>query len=459
MRTAPLALSALLFTLALSAHAQPVHRAQRDDGGQLTRLGGDGLDFALAGALDDAGALYLVGGTGSRWVRQTRCPPQDQPCARAFLLKLSPDGAPRWGRAISPSGRGSGASQIVMDAPRDRVLVAGTYRDPKGPARQINLFVAAYSLDGTLRWRRDFDAEDSRATALALRGLAVGPDGAVHLTGESDGQLAGAKHTGPAGAHNGWDVFVLKLDPKGQTAFARLYGVPDPRPAVQANDYSKGLAIGPDGRIYVSGITAGDLLRGTRRRAPRSFLLTLGADGGDPQIRHRATGDLTAGALAIDGTGRLYQLGQAAAGHTRVGRALGRGDLVLEALDARGGRRWSVRFGSPRRDQGAGLALGPDGHLYVGGLAGLSGAPDGLLYSFDVEGRLRWRRALATQAHDEAQGVAVSKAGVALIGWSAGDLRGLPGVSSARRHEPADGFALRYPLAGPEGAAVIADGE
>lgn len=457
MRTTLLTLfSAAVGLTGFTASAQPLYHTTQDDGGRVTTLGGEGLDFTLGGALDHQGHLYIVGSTGSRWVRQTRCAPEDQPCSRGFLLKLDVHGNPMWGRAISPSGRANGASEVVYDAIRDRVIVAGAYRPPNGPGFQVNVFVAAYTTEGKPIWRKDFDHTDSRSDRATVTDIALGPDGSIHLVGDTGGDIAGTSHTGKNynGAHNGWDVFVLKLTPKGEVAFSNIYGVPDPDPErvpTQFNDYGKGIAVDAEGRIYVNGTTDGDLIKRRKRKGHRAFLLTLDPKGKRAKAHYRALDDITPQHLTFDDDGHLYQLGLAQKGHRAIEGPLGAADLVLERISRTNSPQWSVRFGTPRREYGAGLVVGPDGHLYVGGAAGLHDKPDGLLYSFTTEGKMRWRRTVRSKGSDEPTSVTASLGGVALIGWTAGSLEGLPRAQGPARYEPADGVILRYPLSGPEG--------
>ena len=113
--------------------------AKFDSSGQLlysSYLGGSGVDFLRDLAVDEAGALYAVGGTESAdfpFVNANRSVLEGELertferrlSPEAFLVKISPDGsALEYSSFIGGNGDDEGAGGLVVEAP-DRVYVLG----------------------------------------------------------------------------------------------------------------------------------------------------------------------------------------------------------------------------------------------------------------------------------------------------------------------------------------------
>ncbi len=194
-----------------------------------------------------------------------------------------------------------------------------------------------------------------RAELNAPSGLALGPDGSLYIADARNGRVRrvtpdGIIDTvaggGPAGSHDTGDGGPAK------GAALALYLDPD------SGDVAGlvGLAVGPDGAVYVSDVVHGSV----RRIAPAfegisdSEILILSRDEKELYVfdgvgRHLKTLDAATGALVYrfvyDAAGRLTEVHDGAGAVTRVERKGGR----PVALVAPGGERTTLETGADGR--------------------------------------------------------------------------------------------------------------
>ncbi|MCB9525116.1 MAG: hypothetical protein H6702_17300 [Myxococcales bacterium] len=457
MRAFPAPLLILLSLLSTSlALGQDLLRGADPDGHPLLRYASPEIDQLEDAAPAPGGDLFIVGATASAWAGGPDCSAKDLICRAGFVARVSPTGQIRWRHRLTGTSRSNGATHVAWDAARRQVVVVAHERMERRDF-QVDLLVAAFDADGRPRWQRRFDRRDSRSDRMGAKGLALGPDGAVVIVGETGGDLAGAKHRGVAynGAHNGWDVFVLKLAADGRTVFSRMFGVPDPDPdrvPTQYNDYAQAVAVAADGGIWVVGQTDGDLLRGRKLKAWRSFTLRLDPAGRRPRATYAPNTEPLPVALSFGPQGQLYRLGLVTGGDVRpVEAPLGQADLVLERLSPAGRRQWAVRFGTDRREAAGGLAVAADGSVWVAAVHGLHDRPDAAAYRFSAEGRMLGRRPLDSPGSVEPTAVVPQGSTVWVAGIGGEALGGLPRVDRRHGYVPADGFLWGLP-AGLTGA-------
>ena len=286
-----------------------------------TTWGGTDSDVTEGAAVASDGSSYLVGFTRSFGVS-----------IKLFTVKFDGTGALAWQRTWDAPGEFVGdEGRDAAVAPDGSVYVTGiTFVDGN---RGLLL---KFGSDGTLLWQRVFGGNAHG------EGVAVGSDGSVYV--------AGALRD----AADAEDLFVIKLSPEGTLIWFKTWG------ATGVSEQAQGIAIGPDGNLYVAGV-------GPRPAEP--FLAQFDAV-----------------VLKIDPAGNLIWQ-----------RAFPGGDVT----DARGG-----------------IDVAPDGSVYVaGGFQGPSGssvANDGLILNVTSGGDLVWAR---RWENSFAEGVAVAPDGrILLIG-------------------------------------------
>ncbi len=174
----------------------------------------------------------------------------------------------------------------------------------------------------------------------------------------------------------GSDVFIAKYSSDGALFWARRGGG-------STNDSAAGIALGPDGSIYVSGDFAGtadfpsdvadvDL---TSAGARDGFVLKLTPNGSVVWARGMGgSGDDVASSVAVASDGTVYATGRFE-GNANFGAqplsAVGPIDAFVAKLDASGNGLWAERMGGINSAQGntigTGIATAPDGSVYVTG--------------------------------------------------------------------------------------------
>ena len=265
-----------------------------------TTWGGAANDVTEGAAVAPDGSSYLVGLTTSF----------GGSAPKLFTVKFDATGSLVWQRTWD------GPAQFSGDEGRDAavasdgaVYVTGsTFVDGNGA------LLLKFDSEGTLLWQRVFGGNASG------EGVVVGSDGSVYVTGA-------ARDAG--GADN---LFVARFSPEGTVVWFKEWGNDG------FSEQGQGIAIGPDGDVYVAGV------------APRPD---------DPfQFRFDAV------VLKIDPAGNLVWQ-----------RAFPDGDQT----DARGG-----------------IDVAPDGSVYVGGgFQGPSGSSfvnEGLMLNITSAGDLVWAR-------------------------------------------------------------------
>jgi uncharacterized delta-60 repeat protein len=267
-----------------------------------TTWGGADNDVTEGAAVASDGSSYLVGFTRSFG---------GDLAPKLFTVKFAADGSLEWQRTWDAPG------QFVGDEGRDAavgpdgsVYVTGfTFVDGNAS------LVLKFGSDGTLLWQRTFGGNGRG------EGIAVGSDGSVYVTGATRGFGAGEE-----------DLFVVKLSPEGTLVWFKTWGM------AAANEQGQGIAVGPDGNVYVAGV-------GPRPDDPFQFQF----------------------------------------------------DAVVLKVDPAGNLIWQRAFpGGDQTDARGGIDVAPDGSVYVGG--GFQGpvgggfANDGLMLKLTSDGSLVWAR-------------------------------------------------------------------
>lgn len=237
-----------------------------------------------------------------------------------LVSKFTQYGNREWIRAVGGTGSQEGASIAVGGD--GSVVVAGT-----------GFSITKLSSSGALLWAKNFEWRASEASAVAV-------DGA--------GNIYAAGVTWNAGYGAG-DVVLAKLDPDGNAIWVRTFGGSE-------NEYVRGLTIGPDGGIYVAGVTGNN---------PK-FLVAKYSSAGVPQW-FRRIGSGTSQDILNDivsaGDGSVYLAGESTVGiygdHEAVFVQVSSGGSIIRARS----------FGNNRTDRAYGVAANSRGSVYLSGIS------------------------------------------------------------------------------------------
>lgn len=287
---------------------------------------------AFRGALDFGAGVALTGSVDVESI---------------FVVKLDPQGAPVWATRLGgDQGHGYGTS-VAFDLSSGDVLVAGQFggagafgAEEVTTIGERDAFVAKLSPEGEVRWVREYGSDaifdegtetQHGASAFAAR-VAVGADGAVVVTGESDVLL----DFGDPGLETGGEgnVFALQLSPEGIPQWSRWFGG-------QTSGLGEGVAVDPSGNVVVSGLTDGALVA---KISPGGELLWEKVWSASLATGDAVTTDAAGNVIVVGSFLDTLDLGSPSL------TSAGSFDLFVAKLAPDGGLLWANAFGSADLD-------------------------------------------------------------------------------------------------------------
>ena len=320
-----------------------------------TYLGGSGTDVGLGiavgfGAIDgisDAGQIYITGYTESDdcpagspptcvpFPQRTRFQPR-KGVADAFVTKVNPivSGNPSlvYSSPLGGSGRDEGHA-IAVDA-QGQAHITGLTDSTDFPLVLKNLldqpgtdaFVTKVRADGKVVLFSQYIGGNGTDVGL---GIALGPDGSVYITGHTDSTDFPTKTPYQAALLGRTDAFVTQLNPTVGRAASLLYstylgGPGTPGDPESGADAGLGIAVGPDGHVYVTGYTESASFPTVSAaqgygggRDAFAVRLAIGAGGGSLiySTYVGGSGSDEAYGIAVDGTGAAYITGLTQSGN------------------------------------------------------------------------------------------------------------------------------------------------
>lgn len=226
----------------------------------------------------------------------------------AFLIKLDPSGAWKWGRSF---GGGWAIAQSVAALPDGTVIVYGKYDGPLdlGSAHYVSqgahdIFLAAYDSQGAVLWSKVFGNSSAQApTRIAADGA-----GSFAITGRSQGEI----DFGGGGLDTSTDaVYIASFGPDGTHRWSRQYAVggeADATPSLTS------IAFDASGNVIVAGAFLGQVDFGTgviKSETDTNVFVAAWSASGEPiwSYAYGWDGPQAARALAYDPKGGLAMAG------------------------------------------------------------------------------------------------------------------------------------------------------
>jgi len=155
--------------------------------------------------------------------------------------------------------------------------------------------------------------------------------------------------------------------------------------------------------------------------------------------------------VAADGNGNVYVSGTADGSWAAPFRAYAsKNDAFVAKLDKTGKLLWNTFLGGTGTDNGSGIALGPDGGIFVAGTSDApwgspvrpyGGGTDAFIAKLDPDGKLVWNTFAGGSGADQAAGVAVDTDGSARLVGSSNASWGTP---ESEYWSASDAFAARF---------------
>lgn len=213
----------------------------------------------------------------------------------AYLTKRNSTGAVVWTRLAGTAGDDfPGAT--AFDASGNAIMAGFTDSSFNGftyAGGDSDLFVVRYDSDGLLTWLKQFGTPGYESAEA----VAFDNTGNIYLAGRTSGAFGGETNFGGA------DGFVMKLDPNGSLIWSHLLGGID-------DDEFAGLGLDGHGHLFVAGSSKSSI-GGHQNRGGYDLLLaaydTDGALLGSTSIG--TASDDVVSALAIGPDGKPYVLG------------------------------------------------------------------------------------------------------------------------------------------------------
>lgn len=190
--------------------------------------------------------------------------------------------------------------------------------------------------------------------------------------------LAGRTASFGTGVGVDGDAFVVKYDAGGSIAWQRTWGTGRVEPNLSADEFANDVAVAGDGSVYITGFFA----------TGRAFLVKF--DEAGRLIWERTWGDPLgnfidfAEAVDVAPDGSVYMGGWSS------NFGAGQQDAFLVKFSAAGDLLWDRMWGGPGFDTAHDIEVAPDGSIYVAGDTNSFFANDALLVKFDSNGSVLW---------------------------------------------------------------------
>ena len=358
--------------------------------GWTSAIGAEAFDQARGIAVDDDGAIYIVG-SFEQIVDFDPSKRKDKLKAKGrdghpdiYLTSYSGEGLYRWTARIGGSAAEYGDA-VTMTPAGDVVLTGAFYekvdfnptkrKDKHKSHGGADAFVTLLHPDGSYGWTRTFGGEQSDVGW----GTAADNEGNIIVAGDF---MATVDFNPGRGVDNrtsngGEDVFVTKLGPKGSYQWTRTFGG-------SLRDTAWGVATDADGNVIVTGEYRGtvdfDPTEGvdihTSNGADDVFITKLGSDGSYHWTHTFGGTDINDKGFDVvtDGAGNVYVTGgfvgivdfdRRGRGDIRVGQ--GFSDIFVTKRAPDGGYQWTRTIGGTAIEAAFGIALNDLGSLVIAG--------------------------------------------------------------------------------------------
>jgi hypothetical protein len=355
-----------------------------------TYVGGFGEDTARGIALDGDGNAYVTGQTDSgNFPIANALYATGRGDVDAFLLKLSADGGTLvYSTYFGGQGKDFGVG-VGVDS-FGNACVAGQTASANFPVQnaaqpqlagtqtRVDAFVTRFTASGgSLIYSTYLGGSQEEVLLDDAGGIAVEPNGAAYVASTTNSTdfptTAGVLDPALGGTPGSTDGFVTKFSPEGVPAYSTYLGG-------SANETVYGVAVDGQGEACVVGSTASPDLP-----VPNAFQEHYGGDKADAFVLKLTSdgtglvyGSYLGGSgrddgygIAVDAAGSVYVTGRTFSPNFPIARPLqppaGNYDAFLARVSPSGNLAFSTYLGGVSQDSGYGVAVDPNGEMYVAG--------------------------------------------------------------------------------------------
>jgi hypothetical protein len=303
-----------------------------------------------------------------------------------YVVKLDANGNLQWTKTIGGPASEEGNSLIQTS---DGGYAITGYTKSFGTG-ELDVYLVKLDANGNLQWTKTIGGKKE--------------DVGTSLIQTSDGGYAIAGFTISFGAGE-WDVYVVKLDAKGNLQWTKTIGGPASEEGyslIQTSDggyaiagYTKSFGAG-GWDVYVIKLDAKGNLQWTK---------TIGGPGEEIGNSLIQTSD---GGYAIVGTTGSFGAGEA--------------DVYVVKLDANGNLQWTKTIGGPESEIGNSLIQTSDGGYAITGYTKSfgTGELDVYLVKLDANGNLQWTKTIGAKNKNYSKSslIQTSDGGYAIAGYT-----------------------------------------
>ncbi|MCA9119060.1 MAG: DUF4347 domain-containing protein, partial [Planctomycetales bacterium] len=374
-----------------------------------TFLGGTGIDYGKAVAVDGSGNVYVAGYSGATWGSPVRAFGTG---SDAFVAKLDSSGNLLWNTFLGGSGNADQANGITVDG-SGNVYVTGdanaTWGSPvRAKSTGVDAFVAKLDGSGNLTWNT-FLGGSSNDYGY---GIAVDGSGNVYVDGNSSATWGAPVR----GYTSGADAFAAKLNSSGALTWNTFLGG-------SGSDGAKGIAVDGGGDVYIGGFSSATWGSPVRSYGGSFDIMAAKLDSSGSLTWNTfmgGSGYEVAEGMTLDSGGNLYIVGY---GDTTWGSPVqafsGSTNAVAVKVSNAGALTWNTFLGGGT-DYGRGVAVDGSGNVLVAGYSTSAwGSPwrsytsgyDAFVAQLDNSGGRTWSAFLGGSGDDVGNAVAVDGSG------------------------------------------------
>jgi hypothetical protein len=371
--------------------------------GWLTQIGSPGADISLglgARGADVGGGVWISGHSDGAF---------GVPAGGQDMAVASVDGSGVPGPLVQAGTAGTDSLLGAAGAPDGGVYVLGYTEDAwKQPNAGINdIIVSRYAPDLTEMWSLQLGGPDwDRGFGIAAF------DGGVYATGYTFGGFAEA--LGGSGAAGGHDAVIVRISEDGVVEWVRQLGS-------DGLDWGQSVAVTDDGAAVLTGYTQGDF-GGTNVGGRDLWVARVEADGTTGWVSHFGTEaeDWTQG-VAIAPNGDIVVVGLTEGALADGSVPQGANDILVMRLTADGELVWATQTGTALEDKAFGVAISADDWIVVtgytqGDLAAPNlGEKDAYVMLLSADGAIVDIEQLASPGVDETYDVEITDDGTVYV--------------------------------------------
>lgn len=381
----------------------------------LFTIGGSGFDQGNSVTETIDGKIVITGLTSSK---DGDFAGLTQGIEDIFVIKTDQYGHIEWKKTFGGSRWNIGTS--VSATSDGGVVLTGITGSADGLFSDIevegqNIYALKLDSSGNVEWVATFNGSGPEVASSVIETN----DGGYALTGytrSTDGDFQFKED-------NNWDVYVIRLNPAGETIWIKTFGG-------GGTDQASDIIETKTGDLIITGFSSSNdnIFDGLNRGLQDIFLMSIDKSGELNWVRTYggSNGDV-ANSIAISPDSGFLLTGRTWSddGHFSDGND---GDIFVIKTDESGIPEWTKTYGGSFSEEAMGIALSSDGYIYVAGWTESNdgdfeshsvGAEDIFILKLDLFGNIIWVQTVGGSGTDQANSIIINKNGfVTLTGWS-----------------------------------------